>query len=64
VVGSLCGRTPKSEGLPQMKRIKLQIVVLALVPMLAVAGFAVLTISEKASERAAHAYLRPLITVA
>ncbi|GAA0774139.1 nitrate sensor protein [Roseibium denhamense] len=47
-----------------MKRIKVQIVLLALGPMLAVAGFAGLSVYEKADELKHHVYMQPLTRVA
>ncbi|MCV0426299.1 MAG: nitrate- and nitrite sensing domain-containing protein, partial [Roseibium sp.] len=47
-----------------MKRIRLQIAVLAGVPMLAVLGFAALSVIEKVIERSHHAYMVPLTRVA
>lgn len=47
-----------------MKRIKLQIAMLAGVPMLAVIGFATLSVYEKVIERSHHAYMKPLTRIA
>lgn len=47
-----------------MKRIKLQIAVLAGVPMLAVIGFAALSVAEKVIERSHHAYMKPMTRIA
>lgn len=47
-----------------MKRIKLQIALLAILPMLAVAGFATLAVVEKAIELSHHEFMRPLTRVA
>jgi len=47
-----------------MKRIRLQIAVLAAVPMLAVVGFAALSVYEKAVERSHHAFMKPLTRIA
>jgi len=47
-----------------MKRIKLQIAVLAGVPMLAVIGFAALSVFEKVVELSHHEFMRPLTRIA
>ncbi|MBG6173182.1 methyl-accepting chemotaxis protein [Labrenzia sp. EL_208] len=47
-----------------MKRIKLQIAVLAGLPMLAVIGFAALSVAEKVIERSHHAFMKPLTRIA
>ncbi|CTQ53037.1 Methyl-accepting chemotaxis protein 4 [Roseibium album] len=47
-----------------MKRIKLQIAMLAAVPMLAVIGFAALSVAEKLIERSHHAYMMPMTRIA
>ncbi|GAB2208877.1 hypothetical protein ROS1_56950 [Roseibium sp. ROS1] len=47
-----------------MKRIRLQIGLLAGLPMVAVFGLAAFSIYEKAAERAHHAYMRPMTRVA
>ncbi|WP_305986185.1 methyl-accepting chemotaxis protein [Roseibium sp. MMSF_3544] len=47
-----------------MKRIKLQIAVLAGVPMLAVIGFAALSVYEKVVELSHHEFMRPLTRIA
>ncbi|MES0884305.1 methyl-accepting chemotaxis protein [Roseibium sp. SCP14] len=47
-----------------MKRIRLQIAVLAGIPMLAAIGFATLSVYEKVTERSNRAYMRPLTRVA
>lgn len=47
-----------------MKRIKLQIAMLAGVPMLAVIGFATLSVYEKVVERSHHAYMKPMTRIA
>lgn len=47
-----------------MKRIKLQIAVLAAVPMLAVVGFAAFSVSEKAVELSHNAHMRPMTRIA
>ena len=47
-----------------MKRIRLQIAVLAGVPMLAVIGFAALSVIEKVIERSHHAYMVPMTRIA
>ncbi|WP_298821311.1 nitrate- and nitrite sensing domain-containing protein [uncultured Roseibium sp.] len=47
-----------------MKRIKVQIGLLAIVPMLAVVGFAALSVYEKSVELAHHEFMRPLTRIA
>lgn len=47
-----------------MKRIRLQIGLLAAVPMLAVVAFAALSVAEKVIERSHHAYMRPMTRIA
>ncbi|WP_422383714.1 methyl-accepting chemotaxis protein [Roseibium album] len=47
-----------------MKQIKLQIAVLAGVPMLAVIGFAALSVAEKVIERSHHEFMKPLTRIA
>ncbi|MCK7613534.1 methyl-accepting chemotaxis protein [Roseibium sediminicola] len=47
-----------------MKRIRLQIGLLALVPMIAVIGFAITSVYEKAVVRAHHEYMSPLTQIA
>ncbi len=47
-----------------MKRIKMQIALLAGVPMLAVVGFASLSVYEKVVEMRNHAYMKPMTRVA
>lgn len=47
-----------------MKRIKVQIALLALLPMIAVAGFATLAVVEKGIELSHHEFMRPLTRIA
>ncbi|MEM9632189.1 MAG: nitrate- and nitrite sensing domain-containing protein [Pseudomonadota bacterium] len=47
-----------------MKRVKLQIGLLAAVPMLAVVGFAALSVYEKVVERSHHAFMKPMTRIA
>ncbi|MES0882427.1 methyl-accepting chemotaxis protein [Roseibium sp. SCP14] len=47
-----------------MKRVKLQIGLLAAVPMLAVVGFAALSVYEKVVERSNHAFMKPMTRIA
>ena len=47
-----------------MKRVKLQIGLLAAVPMLAVVGFAALSVYEKVVERSHHAFMIPMTRIA
>jgi methyl-accepting chemotaxis protein len=47
-----------------MKRIRLQIGLLAAVPMLAVVGFAALSVAEKYIERSHHSFMRPMTRIA
>lgn len=51
-------------GASEMKRIKVQIALLALIPMIAVAGFATLAVVEKAIELSHHEFMRPLTRIA
>ncbi|WP_422377385.1 methyl-accepting chemotaxis protein [Roseibium sp.] len=47
-----------------MKRIRMQIAVLAGVPMLAVIGFATMSVMEKVIERSHHEFMKPLTRIA
>ncbi|POF28710.1 methyl-accepting chemotaxis protein [Roseibium marinum] len=47
-----------------MKRIKLQIALLAGVPIMGLAGFATLSVYEKAVELSNHSYMRPMTRIA
>ncbi|MEO9775850.1 nitrate- and nitrite sensing domain-containing protein [Roseibium sp.] len=47
-----------------MKRIRLQVAVLACVPMIALMGFAALSVYEKAVELSHHSFMRPMTRIA
>ncbi|MBO6758567.1 MAG: methyl-accepting chemotaxis protein [Roseibium sp.] len=47
-----------------MKRIKLQIAIIGILPMVAVVGFAALSVYEKAVELSHHSFMKPLTRIA